>query len=122
MLVVYRITAPIPLVGNEHANETEMRNCSSKLDYRLPWWTQLPQPSLGEGASDSRLFSRDGRAKVHLVSLLGIVCLGDACCHSNRLTGLPYLFKLVLNFYLNCFERRVKSNYQFEIGVLRGKH
>ena len=36
VLVVYRITAQIPLVQNEHANETEMRICTSKLDYRLP--------------------------------------------------------------------------------------
>lgn len=57
MLVVYRITAQIPLVQNEHANETEMRICTSKLDYRLPLCISLHHSSLSKDASDSQQFS-----------------------------------------------------------------
>lgn len=57
MLVVYRITAQIPLVQNEHANETEMRICTSKLDYLLPWCTSLHHSPLSKVANDSQQFS-----------------------------------------------------------------
>jgi hypothetical protein len=82
--------------------------------------------SLHKVASDSQRFSEmaymAGWDKVHLVNLLVTVCLGDACCHSNSPTDLPYLYTLVLNFDLNCIERKVRASYRFQIGMLRGKH